>query len=88
MDYVVSAEFRAKPACVAEFGKFIDRHAAASREEPGCLVFDVCQHPDDEAVFVLYEVYRDEGAYQAHRATAHYGPRKRNEAQCQRHLRM
>ncbi len=73
MHYVVSAEFRAKPACVEEFGGFIDRHAAASRGEPGCLVFDVCQDPEHPAVFVLYEVYRDEGAYQAHRATAHYG---------------
>ncbi|MEE8436005.1 MAG: putative quinol monooxygenase [bacterium] len=73
INYVVTAEFRARPECVAAFGAFMDRHAALSREEPGCLAFDVCQAPNDGAVFVLYEVYLDEAAYQAHRATPHYG---------------
>jgi quinol monooxygenase YgiN len=72
MSYVVLAELRGKPERIEEFEAFMERHAAASRAEPGCLVFDVCRDPADPQAFVLYEVYSDEAAYQAHRATAHY----------------
>ena len=70
--YVVLAELRARPAREAELAAFMTRHAEASRAEPGCRVFDVCRDPADAQAFVLYEVYADEAAYQAHRATAHY----------------
>lgn len=72
MSYTVLAEFRAKAHRTRDCGAFLDRHAAASREEPGCLVFDVCQDSANEAVFLLYEVYLDEQAYRAHRATPYY----------------
>jgi len=72
MAYVVLAELRARPEQVAELATFMARHAAASREEPGCLTFDVCRDPDDPAAFVLYEAYTDEAAYQTHRGTPHY----------------
>ncbi len=72
MSYVVMAEIRCKPERIAAFEVFMERHATASRAEPGCQVFDVCQEADRPAVFVLYEVYADEAAYQAHRATTHY----------------
>lgn len=72
MSYVVLAELRAQPGREGELAAFMARHAAASREEPGCLVFDVCRDPADPAAFVLYEAYTDEAAYVAHRATAHY----------------
>lgn len=72
MNYVVLAELRARPERAVELDALMTRHAAASREEPGCLVFDVCRDPADPRAFVLYEVYTDEAAYQAHRGTAHY----------------
>jgi len=74
MSYVVMAEFRARKECIAEFGAFIDGHATFSRMEPGCLTFDVSQDAEDEALFLFYEVYTDEQAYQAHRAMP-YHPR-------------
>ena len=64
----VIVEFRAKPDKIEEFVALIDRHAHNSRTlEEGCLVFDVCQEPDDPARFVLYEAYADEAAHAAHR---------------------
>lgn len=72
MDYVVLGELRGRADRVAELEAFMARHAAASREEPGCLVFDVCRDPDDPQAFLLYEVYVDEAAYQSHRKTPHY----------------
>ncbi|WP_108658669.1 putative quinol monooxygenase [Acuticoccus kandeliae] len=44
----------------------------ALREEPGCLHFDIL-NPDiaDDRV-VLYEIYTDQAALDAHRETPHY----------------
>jgi (4S)-4-hydroxy-5-phosphonooxypentane-2,3-dione isomerase len=41
-------------------------------KEPGNLRFDVLQQAEDPDRFVIYEVYRDEAALSAHKATAHY----------------
>ncbi|HKI92230.1 MAG TPA: putative quinol monooxygenase [Gaiellaceae bacterium] len=45
---------------------------ASLAEEPGCLRFDVCAVEDDPARFVLYEVYADEAAFEAHGHTPHF----------------
>src|SRR5258708_37223619 len=47
-------------------------NARNTRQEPGVVRFDVIQQVDDPSRFVLYEVYRDDQAIEAHRATAHY----------------
>lgn len=71
--YVVSVEIVIKPERVAEFLPLILENATASlRQEPGCQVFDVCQAPDDETQFLLYEVYDDEAAFQLHLKTEHF----------------
>jgi (4S)-4-hydroxy-5-phosphonooxypentane-2,3-dione isomerase len=41
-------------------------------QEPGNLRFDVIQQAGDPDRFMLYEVYRDEAAADAHKQTAHY----------------
>lgn len=56
-------------------GVFIEatlENARNSIQEPGNLRFDVLQQADDPNRFVLYEVYRDETAANAHKQTAHY----------------
>jgi (4S)-4-hydroxy-5-phosphonooxypentane-2,3-dione isomerase len=47
-------------------------NARNSRKEPGVVRFDVIQEVDDPSRFALFELYRDEQAIEAHRATAHY----------------
>ncbi|RJP46296.1 MAG: antibiotic biosynthesis monooxygenase [Anaerolineaceae bacterium] len=47
-------------------------NAQASRGEAGVLQFDVLQQNDDPTRFMLYEVYRDEAALEAHRQTLHF----------------
>jgi quinol monooxygenase YgiN len=47
-------------------------NARASLKEPGVVRFDVIQQLDDATRFVLCEVYRDEAAPAAHKATQHY----------------
>ena len=72
--YIILAEFRVKPDQVESFGAYLDRHAAWSRQEPGCLAFDICQDAQDASLFILHEAYTDESAYLAHRAQP-YHPR-------------
>jgi quinol monooxygenase YgiN len=43
--------------------------------EPGCLHFDVLEAGDGETV-MLYEVYTDEAALEAHRTYPHYADYK------------
>jgi autoinducer 2-degrading protein len=47
-------------------------NACAAILEPGNLRFDVLQQADDPNRFLLYEVYRDEAAVEAHKQTTHY----------------
>ena len=61
----------------------IGEQAAASLErEPGCLRFDVCEVEDDPTGFVLYEVYADSAAYEAHGQTEHFARWSRAAGEC------
>lgn len=44
----------------------------ASVKEPGVIQFEVVQSNDNPNLFALWEVYRDEDAVVAHRATEHF----------------
>jgi len=44
----------------------------ASQKEPGVIQFDVGRGSDEPNVFALWEVYQDEDAVEAHRATEHF----------------
>lgn len=44
----------------------------ASRNEPGCLRYDLHRTAGSPELFVLFEAYRDAAALEAHRATEHY----------------
>ena len=41
------------------------------KDEPGCLRFDVLRDDEDEDRYLLYEVYMDEAAFDAHLETPH-----------------
>ena len=47
--------------------------AAGSREEPGCLRFDLLQDITDPTRFIFYEVYKNgDDAIDFHKNTPHY----------------
>jgi autoinducer 2-degrading protein len=46
--------------------------AASLEREPGCLHFDVCEDAERPNRFLLYEVYEDEAAFDAHGQTPHF----------------
>jgi quinol monooxygenase YgiN len=72
MSYVVTAKWTARDgdgdAVAAAIGKLIE----PSRSEPGCVLYRAHQSLSDPRVFLLYEVYDDESAYEAHIQSAHF----------------
>jgi quinol monooxygenase YgiN len=48
-----------------------DDAICSERDEPGCLRFNVFQDQSDENTYYFFELYRDEAAFDAHRATPH-----------------
>jgi autoinducer 2-degrading protein len=70
--FVLSVDLRIKPENVESFIAKALENAAHSRKEPGCKQFDVLVNPKDRTHAMLYEVYLDEKAFEAHQETAHF----------------
>jgi (4S)-4-hydroxy-5-phosphonooxypentane-2,3-dione isomerase len=68
----VVVHLQVNPDSLDQFVAETKANARKSRQESGIVRFDLIQQVDDPSRFVLYEVYRDEKAIEAHRATAHY----------------
>lgn len=72
MSFVLVVNIRIKPENVDAFMKRLGENAAAARKEPGCRQFDVLVDPKDRTKLMLYEVYNDEKAFEAHQQTPHF----------------
>jgi quinol monooxygenase YgiN len=70
MSYALVVRIRIKPENVAAFMQKLEANASAARKEPGCLAFNVLVDPADKTRVMLYEVYANEAAFQAHQAQA------------------
>ena len=70
--YVIIAPIQIKEGYKDRFIEAVTEDARSSvRHEPGCLRFDVIQDANDANRIWLYEVYKDEAAFQAHTQTPH-----------------
>lgn len=69
MSYALAVRIRIKPENIDTFMEKLAVNAAAARLEPGCITFQVLVDPADRSRIMLYEVYKDEAAFQAHQAT-------------------
>jgi quinol monooxygenase YgiN len=72
MAYAVIAKWTAKEDQVPAVEAALRQLIAASRAEPGNLVYQCHRDPTDPRVFLLYEAYEDEDAFKAHGASAHF----------------
>jgi autoinducer 2-degrading protein len=72
--YVITVAFDVETAERARFLDLVCRNAAASLDsEPGCLRFDVLvPQGDGEPDVLLYEIYEDREAFQAHLDSEHF----------------
>ncbi|MBI9107047.1 MAG: antibiotic biosynthesis monooxygenase [Spirochaetales bacterium] len=69
---VYCVEVYVKPDNVDDFIIATEKNHLSTRKEPGNLRFDLSRSDDEDALFFLYEVYKDEAAVNAHKQTAHY----------------
>ena len=72
MSFVVLVNIRIKAESVDRSMKGTGENARAARKEPGCRQFEVLVDAKDKTKVVLFEVYDDEKAFEAHQATAHF----------------
>lgn len=80
----VIVKFTVLPKRMDEFLEGIRANAQSSlRDEPGCLRFDVHRSRDNEDEVLLYEIYRDQDAFEVgHRGSAHYAAWREVVARC------
>lgn len=70
--FVIVAEFEVRPEAIDAFLAAAIADATASvTNEPGCRQFDVTRSLEHSNRVLLYEVYDDEAAFDAHLETPH-----------------
>ena len=72
MSFVLVVNIKIKPENAERWMKMALENAREARKEPGCRHFDVLQDPKDRTRVMLYEIYDDEGAFEAHQQTPHF----------------
>ena len=70
--FVLTVQLRIKPENVDAFMNRLAENAKNARKEPGCKQFDVLVDPSDKTKVMLYEVYNDDKAFEAHQQTPHF----------------
>ena len=72
MNFVLVVNISIKPENVDAFMRAVSANALAARSEPGCRQFEVLVDPQDKTKLMLFEVYDNEAAFQAHQAGASF----------------
>jgi quinol monooxygenase YgiN len=72
MSYVLVARWRAKSGSEDRVLAVLEELTAASRAEPGCLGYTPHRSTEDPLDFLIYEVYADEAAFEAHSDSEHF----------------
>jgi len=72
MAFVLVVSIRIKPENVERWIPMALENARAARKEPGCRQFEVLVDPKDKAKVMLFEIYDDEKAFEAHQQTPHF----------------
>jgi autoinducer 2-degrading protein len=69
---VLVVQLKIKSDSVDRFMQGLQANAREARKEPGCRQFDILVDPNDKTKAMLYEVYNDEKAFEAHQQTPHF----------------
>ena len=70
--YVNAVDLDIVPAQRDNYLAAIKENSLAAIQEPGCRQFDILVLADDPNHLFLFEVYDDEAAFKAHRASDHF----------------
>jgi quinol monooxygenase YgiN len=73
MSAVLIARYYVKPGNSQAVREALEKMAARVKaDEPACLVYNANIDPQNENLYCLYEIYKDEAALVAHRETPHF----------------
>ena len=72
MAYVLAAKWTAKAGEEQRVQDALERLAGPSRAEPGCRFYQPCRDTEDPRVFLIFEIYDDAAALEAHAASEHF----------------
>jgi quinol monooxygenase YgiN len=72
MSITVVAQYRVEHADVDAVRGALRQMVIPSRNESGCLAYDVYVDPDDDTLVMIVERYRDEAAFQSHVDSTHF----------------
>ncbi len=70
--YISAVEYDVVPGQVDNFLAALKENGVASVKEPGCREFDIAVSQKDPNHVLIFEVYNDAAAAQAHRETDHF----------------
>jgi len=63
---------KVKTSFVQAFIEATKKSQAATKNEDGCLSYDILQDVSDEHNFTLTEIYKDDNAIENHKSTPHF----------------
>jgi len=72
MSFVLVVNIKIKSENVERWMKMALENAREARKEPGCRQFEVLVDPKDGTKVMLFEIYNDEKAFEAHQQTPHF----------------
>jgi quinol monooxygenase YgiN len=72
MNFVLVVSIRIKPENVDRWMKMALENAREARKEPGCRQFEVLVDPKERTKVMLFEIYDDDKAFEAHQQTPHF----------------
>ena len=70
--------FVAKDDCIEEMKKLLKTMVQASKDEKGCLLYDIFQSKETPAKFVVIESWENDEALEGHKNSEHYKHYKSN----------
>ncbi|KZB90384.1 monooxygenase [Bacillus sp. VT 712] len=73
---VIAAVLKPKEGLQGQLLSKLKKVQVASREEAGCIKYDL--HQSEDQTFVLYEVWKDEETLEYHIQSAHYQEYRNN----------
>ena len=62
----LSGQIEVPAAELAKITVALEKHMALTREEPGCIVFEVVQDSEEPTMFTVYEEFVDQAAFDSH----------------------
>jgi autoinducer 2-degrading protein len=70
--FIIIVDLEATEEHQSDIDKYLCFTAVESMKEEGCTVFDVSIDPENNKHFFLYEVYKNEAAFEFHKTTEHF----------------